>query len=332
MNRNAAVMDIKTDYVSVNHDAFDPLTTIEHLRHCRHRCGRQEVTFSWRRSIRPGSDRMILDLEIRTPRAGGWLPSKLTLLVDGQRHDLRYWPSSTSTYRRGSHYEIGLMFIEPAQAMLRTLCEAKTLKLKLHSAVCNEDILLPDAFCAQLQLQAQQFYNNTFDADAYTTSVAGVSAHTADTTFADNIARREARYKKLCSDRLIYGVLWVCVLGAIYLGDSWGEGVFSQRTHNLLIAAGWLGALSWLLPHLQILYIDHQKNQECPRCHQRTIKRVDYHEAVYQVRSEERIVIDRLTGGRKSRQVTVTDHEVTQTFECTACRHAWSRRHIARGL
>lgn len=59
---------------------------------------------------------------------------------------------------------------------------------------------------------------------------------------------------------------------------------------------------------------------------------VRYHEAVYQVRSVERLVIDRLTGQRKSRQVTVTDHEVTQDFECKDCRHLWTRSHIARGL
>jgi hypothetical protein len=36
---------------------------------------------------------MILDLEIKTSRAGGWLPSKLVALADDQRIELNYLPN-----------------------------------------------------------------------------------------------------------------------------------------------------------------------------------------------------------------------------------------------
>lgn len=52
-------MTLKTDYVSVEKDEFEGLTTIEHLRHCRHRSGANELTFSWRRNIRRTSERMM---------------------------------------------------------------------------------------------------------------------------------------------------------------------------------------------------------------------------------------------------------------------------------
>ena len=325
-------MDIKSDFVSVERDEFDGLTTIEHLRHCRHRSGMYEITFSWRRNIRPASDRIILDVEIKTTRSGSWLPSQLTLLVDRQRFDLKYQTNRSSEYRGGSFYEIGMFFIEPSQKILRCLCDAKVLKLKLQSDEKNEHTVLPDEFCAQLQLQAQQFYNNAFDGDEYLSAVSGVAVRTEDTTFAEQIARRESRYRQLCRYRLLWAVLWgsffgeLCVLGAFEIIT------FSAKSADQLIIAGVLSASSWLIPHLQILWIEHQKNKECPSCHHRAIKMVRSHEAVYQVRSVEHLVIERLTGQRKSRQVTVTDHEVSQDFECKDCRHLWTRGYIVRGF
>lgn len=325
-------MDIKSDFVSVERDEFDGLTTIQHLRHCQYRSGKNEITFSWRRNIRPASDRMILDVEIKTSRPGGWLPSQLTLLVDGRRIELKYLTGKSSEFRGGSFFEIGMFFIEPSEKVLRCLCDAKVLKLKLQSDEKNEHTVLPDEFCAQLQLQAQQFYNNAFDGDEYLSAVSGVAVRTEDTTFAEQNASRESRYRQLCKYRLLWAVLWgsffggLCVLGALEIIT------FSVKSTDQLIIAGVLSASSWLIPHLQILWIEHQKNKECPSCHRRAIKMVRYYEAVYQVRSVERLVIDRLTGQRKSRQVTVTDHEVTQDFECKDCRHLWTRSHIARGF
>lgn len=78
---------IKSDFVSLKQNEFYGLTTIQHLRHCRYRSGKNEINFSWRRNIRPTSDRMILEIEIKTSRSGGWLPSQLTLLVDCRRID-----------------------------------------------------------------------------------------------------------------------------------------------------------------------------------------------------------------------------------------------------
>jgi hypothetical protein len=294
--------------------------------------GMNEITFSWRRNIRPASDRMILDVEIKNSRSGGWLPSQLTLLVDGQRLDLKYQANKSSEYRGGSFYEIGMFFIEPPQKVLRRLRDAKVLKLKLRFAENNEYTVFPDEFCAQLQLQAQQFYNNAFDDSEYMSAVSGVAVRIADTAFAEQIACRESRYQQLCNYRLLWAALrgvffgGLCVLGVLEIV------AFSGKTTDLLIIAGLLSASSWLIPHIQILWIEHQKNKECPSCHHRAIKLVRYHEAVYQVRSAERIVIDRLTGQRKSRQVAVTDHEVTQDFECKDCRYIWKRSHIARGF
>lgn len=325
-------MDIKSDFVSVERDEFDDLTTIEHLRHCRHRSGMYEITFSWRRNIRPASDRMILDVEIKTTRSGSWLPSQLTLLVDGQRSDLKYQANRSSEYRGGSFYEIGMFFIEPPQKLLRRLCDAKVLKLKLRSAENNVHAVFPDEFCAKLQLQAQQFYNSAFDDSEYLSAVSGVTVRTADTTFAEQIACRESRYQQLCNYRLLWAVLWGSFFGGLCVLGAFDIVTFSAKSTDQLIIAGVLGAASWLVPHLQILWIEHQKNNECPSCHHRAIKLVSYHEAVYQVRSVERLVIDRLTGQRKSRQVTVTDHEVTHDFECKDCRHLWTRSHIARGF
>ena len=325
-------MDIKSDFVSVERDEFDGLTTIEHLRHCRHRSGLYEITFSWRRNIRPASDRMILDVEIKTTRSGSWLPSQLTLLVDGQRSDLKYQANRSIEYRGGSFYEIGMFFIEPPQKLLRRLCDAKALKLKLRSAENNVHAVFPDEFCAKLQLQAQQFYNSAFDDSEYLSAVSGVTVRTADTAFAEQIACRESRYQQLCNYRLLWAVLWGSFFGGLCVLGAFGIVTFSAKSTDQLIIAGVLGAASWLVPHLQILWIEHQKNNECPSCHHRAIKLVSYHEAVYQVRSVERLVIDRLTGQRKSRQVTVTDHEVTHDFECKDCRHLWTRSHIVRGF
>lgn len=186
-------MDIKSDFVSVERDEFDGLTTIQHLRHCRYRSGKNDITFSWRRNIRPVSDRMILDVEIKTSRSGGWLPSQLTLLVDGRRIELKYLTGRSSEFRGSSFFEIGMFFIEPSQKVLRCLCDAKVLKLKLQSDEKNEHTVLPDEFCAQLQLQAQQFYNNAFDGDEYLSAVSGIAVRTEDTTFAEQIASRESR-------------------------------------------------------------------------------------------------------------------------------------------
>jgi hypothetical protein len=325
-------MDIKSDFVSVEQDEFDGLTTIEHLRHCRQCAGKNEITFSWRRNIRPASDRMILDVEIKTSRPGCWVPSQLALLIDGQRLELKYQASKSSDYRGSSFYEIGMFFIEPSQETLRRLCDAKALKLKLRYAENNEYMVFSDEFCAQLQLQAQQFYNNTFDDCEYLSAVMGVAVRTVDTTFAEQIARRESRYQQLCNVRLLCAVLWGSFFGGLCVLCAFEAVTFSVKLTDQLIIAGMLSATSWLIPHLQIRWIEYQKNKECPNCHHRAIKLIRYHEAVYQVRSVERLVNDRLTGQRKSRQVTVTDHEVTQDFECKDCRYQWTRSHIARGF
>jgi hypothetical protein len=325
-------MSIKPDYVTVEKDEFEGLTTIEHLRHCRHREGANELTLSWRRNIRPASDRMILDLEIKTSRSGGWLPSRLVVLADNQRIELKYLPNKVGDYRGGDLYEIGLFFLEPASRTLRTLCDATSLKLKLHCAEKNEFILPSQEFCAQFQLQARQFYNNAFDQTMYVEAVTGTAARTEDDTFASHIARREARYRSLCNYRLFWGLVWGGVFCGLCLMPVFWKVSFSSSAIDLAIMAGMLSSLSWLVPHLQILWIERQKNKECPRCHHRAIKLTHYREDVYQVRSVEQIVNDRLTGNRKSRQVAVTDHEVTQDFVCMDCRHKWTRSHISRGF
>lgn len=325
-------MSIKGDYVSVEKDEFEGLTTIEHSRYCRHRGGENELTLSWRRSIRRTSDRMILDLEIKTSRAGGWLPSKLVVLADDQRLELNYFPNKVSEYRRGSLYEIGLFFLEPTPWMLRTMCDAASLKLKLYSSEKNEHMLLPEQFCSQLQLQARQFYNNAFDQTKYMGAVTGAAPRTEEDTFAQRIARREKRYRSLCSHRLIWGMVWLGIIGGLCLIPVFSKVSLSNNTTDLAIIAALLSSLSWVVPHVQTLWIEQQKNKECPRCHHRAIKLTGYRENVYQVRSVEQIVNDRLTGKRKSQQVTVTDHEVTQDFACMDCRHKWSRSHISRGF
>lgn len=325
-------MTIKTDYVSVEKDEFEGLTTIEHLRHCRHRSGANELTLSWRRNIRRTSDRMILDLEVKTSRSGGWLPSKLVVLADSLRIELKYFPTKVCEFRRGDLYETGMFFVEPSAKGLRTLCDATSLRLKLQSAEKNEYMLLPDECCTQLQLQAKQFYNNAFDDSMYVTQVSGTAARTEDDTFAAVISRREARYRNLCDHRLVWGLLWLGIFGGLSLLCATEKVALSSSITDLVIIVGLLGSASWLIPHMQILWIEHQKNRECPRCHRRAIKLTGYRESIYQVRSVEQIVNDRLTGKRKSRQVMVTDHEVTQDFACADCRHQWTRNHIARGF
>jgi DNA-directed RNA polymerase subunit M/transcription elongation factor TFIIS len=326
------MMSIKADYVSVEKDEFEGLTTIEHLRHCRHRGGSNELTLSWRRNIRPTSDRMILDLEIKTSRSGGWLPSQLVILADDQRIELKYFPSKVCDYRGGDLFEVGMFFLDPAPGTLRTLCDAASLKLKIHSVEKNEYTLLPEEFCTQLQLQARQFYNNAFDQTMYIDAVTGTAARTENDTFASQIAQRETRYRSLCNHRLIWGLVWGGIFGGLCLIPVVWKVSFSSSESDLAIMAGLLSSLSWLVPHVQILWIERQKNKECPRCHHRAIKLTGYREDIYQVRSVEQIVNDRLTGNRKSRQVTVTDHEVTQDFACMDCRHKWTRSHIARGF
>jgi hypothetical protein len=323
-------MNIKTDYVSIDKEEFDGLTTLEHLRHCRHRSGANELTMSWRRNIRPTSDRMLLDLEIKTSRSDGWLPSQLVILADEQRMEWTYMPSKVCEYRKGELYETGMFFVEPAARTLRTLCDANSLKLKLRSADKNEYTLLPEEFCRGLQLQAKQFYNNTYDDTLYTEAVSGPVARNEDEHFAQHIARRERRYTSLCIFRLIYGVLWAVLFGGMCVVSSQGH-AFSDSGTDLAITLAALSAAIWVIVHLQVLWIEYQKNKECPRCHLRAIKLTGYREEVYQVRSKEQIVSDRLTGKQKSRQVNVTDHEVTQDFACLDCRHEWTRSHIARG-
>ena len=325
-------MSIKGDYVVVEQDEFEGLTTIEHLRHCRHRAGANELTLSWRRTIRRTSDRMILDLEIKSARSGGWLPSQLVVLADEQRIELEYFPNKTCEYRRGDLYEIGLFFLAPAPRTLRTLCDAATLKLKLYSTEKNEHMLLPERFCAQLQQQARQFYNNAFDQTQYTDAVCADSPRTENETFAEHIARREKRYRSLCSQRLIWGLVWLGILSGLCLIPVVSKVSLSSSATDLAFIVALLSSLIWVVPHVQILWIEQQKNKECPRCHHRAIKLTGYRENVYQVRSVEQMVNDRLTGKRKSRQVTVTDHEVTQDFACIDCRHTWTRTHISRGF
>lgn len=325
-------MSIKGDYVSVETDEFEGLTTIEHLRHCRHRGGANELTLSWRRNIRQTSDRMILDLEIKTSCSGGWLPSQLVVLADDQRIELNYFPNKVCDYRRGDLYEIGLFFLDPAPCQLRTLCDAASLKLKLYSTERNEHMLLPEQFCIQLQLQARQFYNNAFDQTQYTDAVTGVAPHTEDDSFAAHFTRREKRYRSLCRQRLIWGMVWLGIFGGLCLIPVFSKVSLSSSASDLAIILALLSSLSWIAPHVQIFWIEQQKNKECPRCHHRAIKLIDYRENVYQVRSVEQIVNDRLTGEKKSRQVTVTDHEVTQDFACMDCRHKWTRSHISRGF
>lgn len=325
-------MSAKGDYVSVEKDEFEGLTTIEHVRHCRHRGGENELTLSWRRNIRQTSDRMILDLEIKTSRAGGWLPSKLVALADDQRIELNYLPNKIGEYHRGDLYEIGLFFLEPAPWMMRTLCDAASLKLKLYSSEKNEHMLLPAQFCTQLQLQARQFYNNAFDQTQYMDAVTETAPRTEEEVFAVYIARREKRYRSLCNHRLIWGMVWFGIISGLCLIPVFSKVSLSNSTTDLAIIIALLSSLSWVVPHVQILWIEQQKNKECPRCHRRAIKLTGYRENVYQVRSVEQIVNDRLTGKRKSQQVTVTDHEITRDFACKDCRHKWTRSHISRGF
>lgn len=106
-----------------------------------------------------------------------------------------------------------MFFIEPSALGLRTLCDAKLLKLKLWSAENNEYTILPEEFCSELQLQARQFYNNAVDQSMYLTEVSGTAAQAEDDTFAAHIARREARYRTLCNHRLICGFAWLGIFG-----------------------------------------------------------------------------------------------------------------------
>lgn len=200
-------MGTKSDFVSVAQDEFDGLTTIKHLRHCRHRSGMNEITFSWRRNVRHDSDYMILDVEVKTSRSGGWLPSELTLLVDGQVLVLKYYSSKNTEHRAGSLYEIGMFFLEPPQKMLRHLCEATVLKLKLRSAQSNEYTVFPEGFCKQLQGQAQQLYNNSFDDSEYTSAVSGIALRDANAALDAHIASREARHQSLRNHRLLWAVM-----------------------------------------------------------------------------------------------------------------------------
>lgn len=324
-------MDIKTDHVNIDKDEFEELTTLQHLRHCRHRSGENELTMSWRRNIRPASDRMILDLEIKTSRSGGWLPSKLIILADEQRMEWKYMPSKVCEYRKGDLYETGLFFVEPAAGTLRMLCDAGSLKLKLRSADKNEYTVLPEEFCSRLQLQAKQFYNNTYDETRYIDAVNGEVALSEDEHFAADIARREQRYTSLCNFRLLYGLCWAMLFGGLCVWSALRYPALPDSVTDLEVTAALVSAGVWLIVHLQVMWIEHQKNKECPRCYKRAIKLTGYREAVYQVRSKEQIVHDRLTAKPKSRQVTVTDHEVTQDFACLGCRHEWTRTHIARG-
>lgn len=45
-----------------------------------------------------------------------------------------------------------------------------------------------------------------------------------------------------------------------------------------------------------------------------------FQETAFQMRSQERIVFDRLIGRNKPRQVTVTDHEVTVSLSGSPCK------------
>jgi hypothetical protein len=117
--------------------------------------------------------------------------------------------------------------------MMRTLCDAASLKLKLYSSEKNEHMLLPDQFCTQLQLQARQFYNNAFDQTQYMDAVTETAPRTEEEVFAGYIARREKRYRSLCNHRIIWGMVWLGIISGLCLIPVFSNVSLSNSTTDL---------------------------------------------------------------------------------------------------
>jgi len=143
------------------------------------------------------------------------------------------------------------------------------------------------------------------------------------------VKKRAAKYRSLSKIRIsliLLGVAYL-VLFTFVLNPRTTDRSLINREQILFLMA----LTAWLIPHVEMVWIRYLISKECPACHSTAIRLTSSQETIHAVRSVEKIVANKMTGANESRQVSVTDHEVTEGFICRQCSHNWKRRSIHKG-
>jgi len=318
-------------FVTIEFDEFDGKTQTKHKKELKF--GGNLITIKNKlRRVQIDKERfdsLIFDYSAWTK--GMWFFQHIIIIADGKKikSDYREIRHEVMPYNNTFDYlEVGHLHIKPADVL--AIGKASEVKVRFYS---KEDHLEPESdWINDFQNHCRQFYNNVYDDLEFAETVKSAPSITSKEEVLENVQMRAAKLNALQVKRNIWLALFLIPVIVLTLALFGGKIEIYPPVFWLfeLPALAILGTM-WIVPQLEIIAIQNQINKECPNCHLQTIKNTGSSRSFYGVRSKEEIVANRLTGANESKQVTVSDYEVTTSYECTNCFHMWSRSYIEEG-
>ncbi len=320
-------MEQRKGFVKVSHDEFDGRVTTTHAGELRF--GGNVLTFknNLRRVVNGSDDRLLLDCDVLS--RSGWPLEKLEILADGVRHDLRFVVHDNEVLSNKVHnHQVSGVFRISTKILLQ-LASSQDLKARFVSRA--KYYQLDDEWINSFSLHCKQFYNNVYDQSLFIEAVSGVSPVQEEEERKSSLERRSTELAELSTKRNIWLAAFLTLpvaiffLGALILGhiDDWPDWFWAFQILVLVLLCA-----QWVIPQSRISEIREQISKECPKCNREAIKLRATDREFHGVRSEEKLVYNRLTNQNESKQVTVTDYKVTKNYECSHCFHKWSHSYI----
>jgi len=318
-------------FVKVVHDEFNDKTHTKHVRELRFGGNLITVNNKLRRvqSKTKKFDHLVLDCSMWMK--GMWFLKHVIIVVDGKQIKSEYRETRHEALPHNNTFdflEVGQFFFE--QADILAIGRAAEIKVRFAS---KEEHLDPKVdWLTEFQNHCRQFYNNVYDELEFADTVKSPPSVASEEDILENVQKRAAKLNALQGKRNIWLALFLIPVIFLILALFGGKIESYPAIFWLfeLPALAVLGTM-WIVPQFEIIAIQNQMNKECPNCHLQTIKNTGSSRSFYGVRSKEEIVANRLTGANESKQVTVSDYEVTTSYECTNCFHMWSRSYIEEG-
>lgn len=310
---------LKEDFVTVRVDEFHDKTFVSHRVPLTF-TGKYDFSLCFRKTLFKQNESIVIDFRVQASET--WFPRKMIMLIDGKTNDLiffvydgqHYTPDINNKYTTRGHISVDIK-------LLKKICSSESFKIQIYGEPhFRFNMELSD--CARLRLQAQQFYNNVYDESAYPESVSMISPRQHAEDELVRVSERKERLKKLKHSKNTVFFTGLFVIALI----AWASlaNLKPILALSLILFCLFVLIIEVAPTAFDIARLEKQINNECEKCHKETIIHDDTTVSMLAVRSVEKIVGDRLTGANVSKQVTVTDQEVTSHYRCTSCGHSWS--------
>lgn len=318
-------------FVKVEHDEFNDKTHTKHVKELRFGGNLITINNKLRRVQiqKEKFDRVVLDCSMWIK--GMWFVKHVIIILDDKKIKSDYHETRHEVLPHNNTFdflEVGHFSLKPADIL--AIGKASEIKVRFSS---KEEHLDPKAdWLNEFQNHCRQFYNNVYDELEFTDAVKSAPLIVSEETVLENVQSRAVRLNALQGKRNVWVAVFLIPIVVLILGMFGGKiDNFPPVFWLFELAALAIFGTMWIIPQFEINAIQNQINKECPSCHMQTIKNTGSSRSFYGVRSKEEIVVNRLTSVNESKQVTVSDYEVTTTYECTNCFHKWSRSYIEEG-